>query len=504
MAFRLLLLLACCSLAVHAMPTIRHVVVLVMENRAFDHFVGMKSTANPLIDGCRLGTTDPTCGNRYNPLNSSEPYIFVGNKAVFVQPADPGHSVPDTAEQLFGDTQTHPVDAVPPMDGFVQSYSKFNHQSSGGAFIMQCFDPVHVPVLSQLIDEYALFNAWHASIPGPTMVNRAYFDSATSYGKTDNDLLQIILGYPQRTIFQDLDENGASWKVYFQLFATSWQMAYSRAKLSNYHLFDQFKADAAAGNLPNYSFIDPRYYDFFGVGATDQHPDHDVAAGEDFIRQVYEAVRSSPAWNETLLLITYDEHGGFFDHVPPSPAPNPDGRVSSNPPFNFTRLGVRVPAVAISPWIEAGTIINAPAVGTYYDHTSVPATLHALFAPKAHPLTAREALAQPFHSHLFSGPRVQPRTDCPEQLVSSPSHRGLTPSLELDKPHGRRKISDFQRQMAAAAAALNGASDLAQIEAEIDRLVDEDAAARWVADQVNTAFKNAGLDRSIEIPPARE
>jgi hypothetical protein len=253
MAFRLLLLLACCSLAVHAMPTIRHVVVLVMENRAFgtlflsllnlwfdiiscwfrsDHFVGMKSTANPLIDGCRLGTTDPTCGNRYNPLNSSEPYIFVGNKAVFVQPADPGHSVPDTAEQLFGDTQTHPVDAVPPMDGFVQSYSKFNHQSSGGAFIMQCFDPVHVPVLSQLIDEYALFNAWHASIPGPTMVNRAYFDSATSYGKTDNDLLQIILGYPQRTIFQDLDENGASWKVYFQLFATSWQMAYSRAKLS--------------------------------------------------------------------------------------------------------------------------------------------------------------------------------------------------------------------------------------------------------------------------------
>jgi phospholipase C len=318
-------------------------------------------------------------------------------------------------------------------------------------------------------------------------------------------------------------------------------------------LFDQFKADAAAGNLPNYSFIDPRYYDFFGVGATDQHPDHDVAAGEDFIRQVYEAVRSSPAWNETLLLITYDEHGGFFDHVPPPPAPNPDGRVSSNPPFNFTRLGVlvhrfyltncsilmfssgqvRVPAVAISPWIEAGTIINAPAVGTYYDHTSVPATLHALFAPKAHPLTAREALAQPFHSHLFSGPRVQPRTDCPEQLVSSPSHRGLTPSLELDKPHGRRKISDFQRQMAAAAAALNGASDLAQvsyshccfilttklcalenltsfvvcvvqIEAEIDRLVDEDAAARWVADQVNTAFKNAGLDRSIEIPPARE
>ena len=110
------------------------------------------------------------------------------------------------------------------MNGFIESYAKHNHAAGGGEFIMQCFDPEHVPVLSQLADEFALFNAWHASIPGPTMVNRAFLDSATSYGKTDNDLLQIILGYPQKTIFEDLDAAGASWRVYFQLIATSWQV----------------------------------------------------------------------------------------------------------------------------------------------------------------------------------------------------------------------------------------------------------------------------------------
>lgn len=110
------------------------------------------------------------------------------------------------------------------MNGFIESYAKHNHAVGGGEFIMQCFDPAHVPVLSQLADEFALYNAWHASIPGPTMVNRAFIDSATSHGKTDNDLLQILLGYPQKTIFEDLDAAGASWRVYFQLIATSWQV----------------------------------------------------------------------------------------------------------------------------------------------------------------------------------------------------------------------------------------------------------------------------------------
>jgi hypothetical protein len=118
------------------------------------------------------------------------------------------------------------------MDGFASSYAAQNPASQGGGgFIMKCFAPAHVPVLSTLIDEFALFNSWHSSVPGPTMVNRAFFDSATSHGASKNDVLDIILGYPQRTIYQDLDEAGATWRVYFQQIATSWQLQYPRTKL---------------------------------------------------------------------------------------------------------------------------------------------------------------------------------------------------------------------------------------------------------------------------------
>lgn len=120
--------------------------------------------------------------------------------------------------------------------------------------------------------------------------------------------------------------------------------------------------------------------------ANDQHPDHDVSAGDQLIKDVYEAVRSSPLWEKTALVITYDEHGGFYDHVPPpTGVPNPDGLNSTDDPFDFTRLGVRVPTVVISPWVKQGTVVHAkPAGEGQYEHSSIISTVvHKLFQPQS-------------------------------------------------------------------------------------------------------------------------
>lgn len=118
-----------------------------------------------------------------------------------------------------------------------------------------------------------------------------------------------------------------------------------------------FKKHAKQGTLPNYAVIEQRYLDLKTKPATDDHPSHDVYQGQMFIKEVYETLRSSPQWNQTLLIITYDEHGGFFDHVPTpnNGIPSPDGVVGQEPfYFDFGRLGVRVPTIMVSPWIEKG------------------------------------------------------------------------------------------------------------------------------------------------------
>ncbi len=120
----------------------------------------------------------------------------------------------------------------------------------------------------------------------------------------------------------------------------------------------EFKSHCKEGKLPNYTVIEQRYFDLKILPGNDDHPSHDVSEGQKFVKEVYEALRSSPQWNEMLFVIIYDEHGGFFDHVP-TPVhgvPSPDGLVGQ-PPYNFKydRLGVRVPCFLISPWIEPGT-----------------------------------------------------------------------------------------------------------------------------------------------------
>lgn len=220
---------------------------------------------------------------------------------------------------------------------------------------------MQVTVYKTLVSEFAVFDRWFASVPASTQPNRLYVHSGTSHGATSNDAAKLALGYPQRTIFEDLDAAGLSFGIYFQnVPSTLFYRNLRKLKyVSKFHAYaPNFKRDAAAGKLPAYTVVEQQYTDSKSAPANDDHPSHDVHEGQMLVKEVYETLRSSPQWNQTLFVITYDEHGGFYDHVatPNKGVPSPDGIVGPDPFFfKFDRLGVRIPTIAVSPWIKKGT-----------------------------------------------------------------------------------------------------------------------------------------------------
>jgi phospholipase C len=265
--------------------------------------------------------------------------------------------------------------------------------------IMRCFAPVDLPVLSKLAQEFAVCDRWFSSVPGPTQPNRLFALAATSGGYIDNSIWNV---YDMPTIFESLSAKGLSWANYYDDFSLTWlldRLTTDQMKV-NFRSFKSFLTDARKGTLPNFSFIEPKYTSLIGE-ANDQHPPHDVRNGEKLIATIYQALRQSPVWEHSLLLIVYDEHGGVYDHVAPGRATPPDSKTTR---FAFDRYGVRVPAVLVSPFIARGTIVK-----TEFDHTSIPATVKQVFGLSSF-LTKRDARA-----NVFSDvPRLaRPRTDVP-------------------------------------------------------------------------------------------
>lgn len=271
------------------------------------------SAAPPQMLGWLPGLPDPLTPT--NLCNSFRGQQYCATRAGAYSDPDPEHSVPATAEQLYGtSTPAAPGDpATVLMSGFVASYASAQNASIA-PIIMDAFDPSHVPVISTLATEFTLLDRYHSSLPGPTFPNRLFALSATSHGFGDNDDVQTALGWPQRSIFGALDALGASSRVYFSDVPSALLLADARnlsAGATGFRLYeDDFARDVAAGDLPAFSFVEPAYLDIPGVPASDQHPAHDVAVGERFLKGIYEALRASPLWNETVLLITWDEHGG--------------------------------------------------------------------------------------------------------------------------------------------------------------------------------------------------
>ena len=399
---------------------LRHIVVLMMENRSFDHMLGSLKAVDARIDGISDGLSNPdTTGAQVAPQPAAE---FQGQ----LDP-DPDHAFPAVDLQIFGgDTSPN---RVANMQGFIKSY--FNQQGDVGHSqkIMYYFSQANLPVLTTLALEFAVFNRWFSSIPGPTICNRAFAHYGTSFGRVD--LNPMYLGEPFKSIYTRLISATPKHtaKVYYYDTASSTMEVINllQNQPQLFGTYDQFLSDCSSGNLPDYSFIEPNYSDHDTDSgeevANDQHPDHNVQAGELFIASVYNAIKQNATlWANTALLIVYDEHGGIYDHVVP-PACTPDQFTASandtgtGMPFNFDRLGVRVPAILVSPWIPRNTVVNR-----VFDHASIPATVTKFFLGNYSPRSPRE-----INADVFIEPNVQPvdptrnllsldtmRTDCPD------------------------------------------------------------------------------------------
>src|SRR4051812_20932561 len=315
---------------------LKHVVVLMMENRSFDHMLGALKATDARIDGLD--------GTQFNPDSTgavapAQPLAqFQGQ----LDP-DPDHHFPGVDLQIFnGDTTPS---RVATMQGFVKSYFSQRKDVKHSRKIMYHFTPEKVPVLTTLAREFAVFNRWFSSIPGPTLCNRAFAHYGTSFGHVGMELFYVNTKF--KSVYQRLiDTNHTSKLYYFDQVSSSLEvinLLKDQPKL--FGTYEQFLDDCRRGTLPEYSFVEPNYSDHDGddgaVIASDQHPDHHVAEGERFIASIYMAIRDNPAlWSSTALLITYDEHGGIYDHVPP-PSCLPDGFVAqpkdtkTGQPFHF-------------------------------------------------------------------------------------------------------------------------------------------------------------------------
>jgi phospholipase C len=374
---------------------IQHVVVLMLENRSFDSMLGKFEASSPKFNGLKGAESNSFGTMTYRVRND----LPAGDSFSIPTP-DPGESYQDITEQIFYDPNGRALNAPPTMSGFAKNYAK---QPAGDGFhdpqaVMHYYIQPQVPVLHQLAKAFAVSDQWFASAPCQTWPNRFFAHTGTCFGIADNNKFFDAGQEPFRrpSIFRALENAGQPWRVYFHDFPQSlllddiWDVA-----AAHYRLFSQFLVDAAAGVLPSYSFIEPNYFAniFTGTPPNDQHPPHDVRYGEKLIADVYNAVRASNCWEKTLLIITYDEHGGNYDHVPPPPAVPPgDGKVAPDG-FAFDTFGVRVPAVIISPWIPPGSILQPLETGPYpFDHTSIIKTVRELFGI-AQPLTDRDAAA---------------------------------------------------------------------------------------------------------------
>jgi phospholipase C len=386
---------------------IEHVVVLMLENRSFDQMLGDFQLLYPTLDGIDPASPprrEVVDGHAYDQLPTD----------VRRASNDPNHELASVLRQIgapaavrgFDCRQAFAVrlllvvcfavwswimwawrmgrgqprdrvmraDARPVFEShFVADYVRFFPKSTTAQRneVMGYFQVGTLPALHQLAKHFTVCDRWFASVPGPTWVNRFFVHSGTARGiaRMPNDLWDFTgyALYDQRTIYDELNARGKGWRIYFHdtpqslALARQWR---SENKL-NYAHIDRLEGDAAApADFPAFVFIEPQYT---GDDANDDHPPYDVMAGEALIARVYNAIRSNDAlWRSTLLIVVFDEHGGYYDHVQP-PAASPPDRCTLE--YAFDRLGVRVPAVLVSPWVPAGVFPDDKSV--HFDHTSI-------------------------------------------------------------------------------------------------------------------------------------
>jgi phospholipase C len=420
---------------------IEHIVQVMLENRSFDHMLGFLyadrdnvSLAGQPFDGLTGKEWNPDdagrqVGVRAIQATDPHPYLMPG--------ADPGEGFLNTNYQLFS-TDDPASAAVPDNMGFVTNFKSAiasdlaRHYSdtlpgTQAAEIMGMYTPELLPILSGLARGYAVCDVWFASVPTMTLPNRAFAAAATSQGHLDDSPKTFTCP----TIFGRLSDQGLDWAIYgYNRDPLTRQSFPDTTSADDGHFghFRDFQQRAAAGTLPVYTFLEPSW----DAAGNSQHPNYDVSKGEQFLHDVYLALRSGKAWNSTLLIITYDEHGGNYDHVaPPSNATPPGDGTVGEYGFDFTRFGLRVPAVLVSPLIAAGTVFRGSGP---IDHTSVLKTIAERWGTE--PLTDRDRAAASLGDVVTL---AKPRTDDPLNgvlpPVSSQAHPNSCRPTKLDRIH---------------------------------------------------------------------
>ncbi|WP_298418413.1 alkaline phosphatase family protein [uncultured Kordia sp.] len=505
---------------------IKHVVVVMFENRSFDHMLGFlynDSYKNKNIDIKNINVSplghpfEGLTGNETNPDGKGGSVkVFPIDKndkyAYYMPKMDPGEGFMNTNYQLFGASIPPFPQKIGPNQGFLldfegkiankyygdppkkekktstssentttkKTYDKYyDHskdyknddykkwykeelppisgikivpklQGTEPKDIMGMYTPELLPILSNLAKGYAVCDQYYCSVPSETLPNRAFMHLATSQGH----LYDEIKRYNAPSIFKNLTNYGHTWGIFgYEAKTEPYTFTFCEDISSDTLVTDpnskpeyilpkgcqsgkyvEFEAALKNGTLPDYTFLEPSW----GSYGNSQHPNYDVSAGEDYMLKIYNAIRESDYWEDTLLIINYDEHGGCYDHViPPTGATQPSPTTVNEPTgFKFDRFGVRVPCVLISPWIEAGTVYRTKG-DVPLDHTSILKTIETLF--NLPPLTARDAAASDMLDVLTL---ETARTDNPLEGIKPPV---TNPTVQIEN-----HASQILRAQAAA------------------------------------------------------
>jgi phospholipase C len=412
---------------------IEHIVVLMLENRSFDHMLGYLSLEGGRgdVDGLRPGMANHFEGQSY-------PIRHLGETGLPNEHWDLDHSGAATDVQIKGGE----------MDGFVASYAaKLARESVADpdpGIAMGYFNAGELPVYDHLARHFCVCDRWHSSVAGATWPNRLYALAGSAAGSRDDRKPPL---YDKHSFIRHLDTAGVSWRSYsydigslrcvdqeyrlghHEHFAYVQKLKLALTTRAEQEvLIDEdsasFLEDAARGRLPGVSWIDPNFKDFNLIGSppNDDHPPSDVEHGQELVLLVYNALAASPQWEKTMLIVLYDEHGGFFDHVSPPEHPPDDD------PQTFSRYGIRVPALIASPWVAPGKVSH-----TLFDHATIAKTILKRFCPAE--LQQRGGADVLFHwldrGHPhYMGKRVAMANDLGELL-------------ELDRPRAAPDRSDL-------------------------------------------------------------
>lgn len=430
---------------------VEHFFVLVLENRSFDHLFGMSGiTGTDTQTQTRRRVQGVPPGARQNDAQGNSHAVVNGASTALRQ--DIGHEFDDVQRQLTS--------------GFIAD------RGAGDLRLLdavRCFEEAQLPILHQLAREFVVCDQWFCAVPGPTFPNRMFLHASSSGGIAESPSALAIaaasfsdllgFNFANGHVFAHLNRAKVPWALYVHSLIENMSVVIDGIHKKDMRLFNRFRSDVSQPTFaPKYVFIEPQYDSIVGhyKNGNSMHPLNDVSKGERLVKEVYEALRASPLWPKSALLVTFDEHGGFFDHVTPETTQPPnDGSTSRHPGFNFDRLGFRVPTLVISPLTERNLVD-----GRLYHHGTILRTVfERLGLP---PITDRDRHARSL-ADLFT--RATARTDAPLTLgavaapqslaAATPDPSGLLEGLQPEAPPEPEELPVSARPFVLAAAAMH-------------------------------------------------